>query len=253
MRYCDSICAWLDTSQSASVKATGVWECSDCINGSKDSEDMDLEIASVISLDLALDTHELMTISLSPTTDKPTMAASEKQGGNTKPRNSAKRRRQGLENISPPMTDKIYGSDKKSSISSKRRKRSSSPVMAPQSIISNFPSSPPVIDSQVATSTVPQLATVDQESDELESAITTIQTHLDYLRILRTRNAELQQQVTELKKENDAKEEVAWEMREHNENLQARVTELEDRNSALDDALQKIRRLCGVDSSQDDF
>ncbi|KAL3703037.1 hypothetical protein TMatcc_010225 [Talaromyces marneffei ATCC 18224] len=84
------------------------------------------------------------------------------------------------------------------------------------------------------------------QPDELQTALHTIQTHLDHLHLLRTRNAELTEEVKALKERANSGEETSWELKEYNENLEAQVEELKAERDGLHEKLRKIRRLSGI-------
>lgn len=90
-----------------------------------------------------------------------------------------------------------------------------------------------------------QLSSSNQP-DELQTALNTIQSHVDQVHVLRARNTELTAENKTLKERANNEEETSWELKEYNENLEAQVKELKAERDELQDKLHKIRRLSGV-------
>lgn len=136
---------------------------------------------------------------------------------------------------SPPLV--VIKSSKKKSESgspSKRQKKSNS-------------SKQPVKDmeTQTVTSSEMQLSSSNQPN-ELQTALHTIQSHLDQVHVLRARNAGLTAENKTLKERANNEEETSWELKEYNENLEAQIKELKAERDELQDKLHKIRRLSGI-------
>lgn len=151
------------------------------------------------------------------------------KGGNTSSSSGSKRRKK---------KDTKKQKDRSTPGTPSRHRRTSS---LSSSLSSPKPSTPSVKKPDEPTE--PSASNVKCESEELASALNTLQRHITYLQVLRTRNSELQQETTELKQQINAKDETIWEMKDYNEHLQDRVNDLETQCDNLRDALRKIRRL----------
>lgn len=90
-----------------------------------------------------------------------------------------------------------------------------------------------------------QLSSSNQP-DEVQTALHTIQTHLDHTHLLRTRNAELTAENKILKERANNGEQTSWELKEYIENLEAQVKELKAEREEFQEKLRKIRRISGI-------
>lgn len=149
---------------------------------------------------------------------------------------------------SPPQVV-IKGSKKKSDSESPTKRHKKPSKSSSQTQQKNPSPSSKAWQQDMATQTVSasemQLSSSNQP-DDLQTALHTIQTYLDHVHLLRTRNSELTEEVKALKERANTGEETSWELKEYNENLEAQVKELKVERDELAEKLRKIRRLSGI-------
>ncbi|KAF3388206.1 hypothetical protein DPV78_012284 [Talaromyces pinophilus] len=248
-RYCDTVCAWLEDQEVSSTETPTDWQCPDCKTGTQFSDDMDVDSSSVSSFDSVLKSRSNGKASIKKASTPPPSKTSDKATKRSEmtPKANAKRLFDTARPPSPPLVV-IKSSKKKSESESptKRQKKSSKSTKTQQKEAST-PSKAPQQDmaTQTLGASEMQLSSSNQP-DELQTALHTIQTHLDHVHLLRTRNAELTEEVKTLKERANTGEETSWELKEYNENLEAQVKELKAERDELAEKLQKIRRLSGI-------
>jgi hypothetical protein len=195
---------------------------------------MDMDTSSVISFDSVVKSRSIRKASTPP----PTKGSDKSLKKSETPKVIAKRQLSTPMPPSPPQV--VIKSQKKKSESgspAKRQKKSSKPSQTKHQDSATQTDRPGEM----------QLSTSKHQPDELQSALHTIQTHLDHLQVLRTRNAELTEEVNALKERANTGEETSWELKEYNENLEEQVKELKVERDGLLEKLRKIRRLSGID------
>ncbi|KAE8548911.1 hypothetical protein EYB25_009294 [Talaromyces marneffei] len=231
-RYCDTVCAWLEDHEVSSVQPPTDWQCPDCKTGTQLSAEMTVDTSSVMSFDSVIKDTSTSKVSTPP----PKTSDRANNKSDMTPKAIVKRHFNSSKPPSPPQVV-IDTSKKKSESASptKRPKKSSKASKAQKQDCAIKTDQPGGM--QFSSSSQP---------DELQTALHTIQTHLDHLHLLRTRNAELTEEVKALKERANSGEETSWELKEYNENLEAQVEELKAERDGLHEKLRKIRRLSGI-------
>jgi hypothetical protein len=203
---------------------------------------MDVDSSSVASFDSVIKTRSTGKASTPPKTSDKAVKKSDMT-----PKAVAKHHLSTPKPPSPPQV--VIKSSKKKSESGSPTKRQKKPTKASSQTQPKDSSTSSKLQQDIGTQTVSpgemQLSSSNQP-DELQSALHTIQTHLDHLHLLRTRNAALTEEVKVLKERANTGEETSWELKEYNENLEAQVKELKAERDELQEKLRKIRRLSGI-------
>lgn len=211
-----------------------VWHCAECKTETQLSADMDMDMDSLseASFDSVIKNSSTKKANSTPPLKVGDKAIKKSE---MTPKASAKRPLETPKPPSPPLVV-IKSSKKKSESGSptKRQKKSKSSKQPQKDM-----------ETQTVSPSEMQLSSSNQP-DELQTALHTIQSHLDQVHVLRARNAELTAENKTLKERANTEEETSWEPKEYNENLEEQVKLLKAECDELQEKLRKIRRLSGV-------